>query len=33
MSRNIAAVKVAEQTGYDRVVALWKKAKVGIPIR
>ncbi len=29
MSRNIAAVKVAEQTGYDNVVALWKKAKVG----
>ncbi len=24
MSRNIAAVKVAEQTGYDNVVALWK---------
>ncbi len=22
---------MAEQTGYDRVVALWKKAKVGIP--
>jgi penicillin-binding protein 1B len=31
MSRNIAAVKVAEQTGYDRVVSLWKKAKVGVP--
>jgi penicillin-binding protein 1B len=30
MSRNVAAVKVAEHTGYDRVVALWKKAKVGI---
>ena len=29
MSRNVAAVKVAEQTGYDRVVSLWKKAKVG----
>jgi penicillin-binding protein 1B len=29
MSRNVAAVKIAEQTGYDRVVALWKKAKVG----
>jgi penicillin-binding protein 1B len=29
MSRNVATVKVAEQTGYDRVVALWKKAKVG----
>lgn len=29
MSRNIAAVKVAEQTGYDRVVSLWKKAKIG----
>ena len=31
MSRNVAAVKVAEQTGYDRVVSLWKKAKVGVP--
>ncbi len=29
MSRNIAAVKVAEQTGYDRVVSMWKKAKIG----
>jgi penicillin-binding protein 1B len=29
MSRNIAAVKVAEQTGYNRIVALWKKAKIG----
>ncbi len=29
MSRNVAAVKVAEQTGYDRVVQLWKKAKIG----
>ncbi len=29
MSRNVAAVKVAEQTGYDNVVALWKKAKIG----
>jgi penicillin-binding protein 1B len=29
MSRNVAAVKVAEQTGYDRVVALWKKTKIG----
>ncbi|HEX7282052.1 MAG TPA: PBP1A family penicillin-binding protein [Vicinamibacterales bacterium] len=29
MSRNIAAVKVAEQTGYNRVVSLWKKAKIG----
>jgi len=30
MSRNSAAVKVAEQTGYERVVDLWKKAKVGV---
>ena len=29
MSRNVAAVKVAEQTGYDNVVAMWKKAKIG----
>lgn len=31
MSRNIAAVKIAEQTGYDRVVSLWKKTKLGVP--
>ena len=29
MSRNIATVKVAEQTGYDRVVSLWKRAQIG----
>ena len=29
MSRNIATIKVAEQTGFARVVALWKKTKVG----
>jgi penicillin-binding protein 1B len=31
MSRNVAAVKVAEQTGYERVVRLWNKTKVGVP--
>lgn len=31
MSRNVAAVKVAEQAGFDRVVALWKKTKIGVP--
>ena len=30
MSRNVAAVKVAEQTGYDRVVSLWTKAGIGV---
>ncbi len=29
MSRNIATVKVAEQTGYDKVVALWRKTLIG----
>jgi len=29
MSRNIATVKVAEQTGYDQVVALWRKTRIG----
>lgn len=29
MSRNIATVKVAEQTGYDQVVALWRKTQIG----
>jgi penicillin-binding protein 1B len=28
-SRNMAAIKVAEMTGYDRVAALWKKVGVG----
>ena len=30
-SRNIAAIKVAEQAGYDRVAALWKKLGLGNP--
>jgi penicillin-binding protein 1B len=29
LSRNIATIKVAEQTGFDRVAALWKRARVG----
>jgi penicillin-binding protein 1B len=28
-SRNIISIKVAEQTGFDRVAALWKKVGVG----
>jgi penicillin-binding protein 1B len=29
LSRNIVAIKVAEQTGFDRVAALWKRTQVG----
>ena len=29
MSRNIAAIKVAEEAGFGRVAALWKRMKVG----
>ncbi len=29
LSRNIAAIKVAEQTGFDRVAALWRRTGVG----
>jgi penicillin-binding protein 1B len=29
LSRNIATIKVAEQTGFDRVASLWKRLKVG----
>ena len=29
LSKNIAAIKVAEQTGFDEVVALWKRMGVG----
>jgi penicillin-binding protein 1B len=32
-SRNIAAVKVAEATGFDRVAQLWKKLGVGTPLK
>ncbi|MEI6246887.1 MAG: penicillin-binding transpeptidase domain-containing protein, partial [Acidobacteriota bacterium] len=32
-SRNIVAIKVAEQTGYDRVADLWKKVGVGTPAK
>jgi penicillin-binding protein 1B len=33
LSRNIATIKVAEQTGFDHVAALWKKAGVGQPLQ
>ncbi len=33
MSRNIAAIKVAEETGYERVAALWQKVGVGTQAR
>jgi penicillin-binding protein 1B len=29
LSRNIAAIKVAEQVGFDRVATLWKKTRIG----
>ena len=29
MSRNIATIKVAEQTGFGKVAALWKRTKLG----
>ena len=29
LSRNIATIKVAEQAGFDKVAALWRKTKVG----
>jgi penicillin-binding protein 1B len=29
LSRNIAAIKVADQVGFDRVASLWKKARIG----
>lgn len=32
-SRNIVAIKVAEQTGYDQVAALWTKIGVGTPAK
>jgi membrane carboxypeptidase/penicillin-binding protein len=30
-SRNVAAVKVAEQAGYDRVADFWRKLRLGTP--
>jgi len=32
-SRNLAAIKVAEQTGFNKVAALWRKLGVGNPPR
>ncbi len=32
-SRNIVAIKVAEQTGYDRVADLWKRVGEGTPAK
>jgi penicillin-binding protein 1B len=31
LSRNIATIKIAEQTGYDQVAALWKRVGAGTP--
>ena len=33
LSRNVAAVKVAEMTGFDRVAALWRRVGQGTPAR
>jgi penicillin-binding protein 1B len=33
LSRNVVAIKVAEQTGYDHVADLWKKVGVGTPAK
>ena len=33
LSRNIAAIKVAETTGFDRVAALWRRVGQGTPAR
>jgi penicillin-binding protein 1B len=33
LSRNIVAIKVAQQAGYDRVAALWQKIGVGTPAK
>ena len=33
LSRNIATIKVAETTGYDRVAALWRRVGAGTPPR
>jgi penicillin-binding protein 1B len=33
LSRNVAAVKVAEATGFDRVAALWRRVGQGTPAR
>jgi penicillin-binding protein 1B len=33
LSRNVAAVKVAEATGFDRVAALWRRVGQGSPAR
>ena len=33
LSRNIATIKIAEQTGFERVAALWGRTKVGPPLK
>jgi penicillin-binding protein 1B len=33
LSRNVIAIKVAEQAGYDRVANLWRRIAVGSPIQ
>jgi penicillin-binding protein 1B len=33
LSRNIATIKIAEQTGFDRVASLWGRTRVGPPLK
>jgi penicillin-binding protein 1B len=33
LSRNIATIKVAEQAGFDTVASVWRRARVGSPLK
>jgi penicillin-binding protein 1B len=33
LSRNVATIKVAEQTGFDTVASVWRRAKIGQPLK
>jgi penicillin-binding protein 1B len=33
LSRNVATIKVAEQTGFDTVASVWRRARIGQPLK
>jgi penicillin-binding protein 1B len=33
LSRNVATIKVAEQTGFDKVASVWRRARIGQPLK
>ncbi len=33
LSRNVATIKIAERTGFDKVAAVWRRTQLGVPLK